>query len=186
MLAFLKEPLEYLGFVEPSPITYRRASHYFFGWHSMDGKKDRDVLNHKLKGLDQIRNSKYLVFMLPITIPTSLADITNQWCHHFLMSLKISLYATQQTAIAIELQRMWKVKTIFKYCINFFWGPFSPKRLWFWNQQYCRTAAWKGHLAGIRRTDSSPSSAVVHSVWERQLNFTERCFFFFLHQFCDL
>lgn len=144
----------------------------------MDGKKDQDVLNHKLKDLDEIRNSKYLACMQPITIPTSLGDITNQWCHSFLMSLWIFLYTTQQTTTVIELERTGKVKTIFKYCINSFWGPFSLKRLWFWNQQCCRTAALKGHLPGIRRTESSPSFAVVHPGRERQTSLSFFCISF--------
>ena len=31
----------------------------------MDGKKDQDALNHKVKDLNEIRDSKYLGHMLP-------------------------------------------------------------------------------------------------------------------------
>lgn len=44
----------------------------------MDDKKDPDILKHKIKDLDEIRNSNYLACVLPLTILTSMADITNQ------------------------------------------------------------------------------------------------------------
>ena len=74
-LAFLKETLEYLGFVERSVIIYMSLPLLY---NFMDSQRDLDFLNHKVKNLDEIRNSKYLTCMLPLTIPTSVADITNQ------------------------------------------------------------------------------------------------------------
>ena len=131
-LAFLKETLEYLGFVERSVIIYMSLPLLY---NFMDSQRDLDFLNHKVKNLDEIRNSKYLTCMLPLTIPTSVADITNQWWCSFLMSLRLFLHTALWTVAATELERTQKMKTVFKCCINLFWGSSSPKRLWFWNQQ---------------------------------------------------
>lgn len=35
----------------------------------MDGKKDQDALNHTVKDLNEVRNSKYLAHMLPHPFP---------------------------------------------------------------------------------------------------------------------
>lgn len=90
-----------------------------------------------------------------------------------LTSLRIFLHTALQTATATELGRTEKMKSIFKCYRNVFSVSFSPKRLWFWSQQYCGTTALKVHLARIRRADSSPRSTITHFVWEKQLNFFE-------------
>lgn len=149
-------------------------------YNFMDSLKGLDFLNHEVKDLDEIRNSKSLSRMQPLTIPMYMVDITNRWQHPFLMNLSIFLHIALQRATVTELERIQKMKTVFTCCINLFFFRFTqPSKA---VTPKTTITAWRDHRAGTRRTDFSPSSAIAHSVWERQLNFPEHL----LHQFCDL
>ena len=52
-------------------------------YNFMDSLKGLDFLNHEVKDLDEIRNSKNLSRMQPLTIPMCMVDITNQSWHCF-------------------------------------------------------------------------------------------------------